>query len=199
MGAVMNSPERSCGDSTARLAAAIVLTVLSASAAHAEPIMHRSAVPAGEAVPTGGSFSILFPIAFSDPEIRAEDPPAPTLATHLLMGVSAMEMPGPEITKPIDGLMEAAKTRPGTTVSEISRAQTGDMETLSFALTEPKGRQFFSADSSQRHGIRAGHPVSRGASQQGDPAEGRLFRIIQDYASVTADHEHHVPQTIYEY
>jgi hypothetical protein len=133
-----------------RLAAAIVLTVLSASAAHAEPIMHRSAVPAGEAVPTGGSFSILFPIAFSDLEIRAEDPPAPTLVTHLLMGlnaeglrVSAMEMSGPEITKPIDGLMEAAKTRPGTTVSEISRAQTGDMETLSFALTEPRGGSFF--------------------------------------------------------
>ena len=133
-----------------RLAAAIVLTVLSASAAHAEPIMHRSAVPAGEAVPTGGSFSILFPIAFSDLEIRAEDPPAPTLVTHLLMGlnaeglrVSAMEMSGPEITKPIDGLMETAKTRPGTTVSEISRAQTGDMEILSFALTEPRGGSFF--------------------------------------------------------
>jgi hypothetical protein len=133
-----------------RLAAAIVLTVLSASAAHAEPIMHRSAVPAGEAVPTGGSFSILFPIAFSDLEIRAEDPPAPTLVTHLLMGlnaeglrVSAMEMSGPELTKPIDGLMETAKTRPGTTVSEISRAQTGDMETLSFALTEPRGGSFF--------------------------------------------------------
>jgi len=133
-----------------RLAAAIVLTVLSASAAHAEPIMHRSAVPAGEAVATGGSFSILFPIAFSDLEIRAEDPPAPTLVTHLLMGlnaeglrVSAMEMSGPEITKPIDGLMETAKTRPGTTVSEISRAQTGDMEILSFALTEPRGGSFF--------------------------------------------------------
>jgi hypothetical protein len=54
-----------------------------------------------------------------------------------------MEMSGPEITKPIDGLMETAKTRPGTTVSEIGRAQTGDMETLSFALTEPKGGSFF--------------------------------------------------------
>jgi hypothetical protein len=133
-----------------RLAAAIVLTVLSAIAAQAEPILHRSAVAAGEAVPTGGSFSILFPIAFSDVEIRAEDPPAPTLVTHLLTGldseglrVSAMEMSGPEITKPIDGLMETAKTRPGTTVSEISRAKTGDIETLSFALTEPKGGSFF--------------------------------------------------------
>jgi hypothetical protein len=133
-----------------RLAAAIVLTVLSAIAAQADPILHRSAVAAGEAVPTGGSFSILFPIAFIDVEIRAEDPPAPKLVTHLLTGlnseglrVSAMEMSGPEITKPIDGLMETAKTRPGTTVSEISRAKTGEMETLSFALTDPKGGSFF--------------------------------------------------------
>jgi hypothetical protein len=133
-----------------RLAAAIILTVLSATVARAEPIVHRSAVAAGEAVPTGGSFSILFPIAFNDMEIRAEDPTAPTLVTHLLTGVnveglrvSAMETSGPEMTKPIDGLMESAKTRPGTTVSDISRAQTGDMETLSFALTEPKGGSFF--------------------------------------------------------
>jgi hypothetical protein len=41
------------------------------------------------------------------------------------------------------GLMETAKTRPGTIVSEIGRARTGDMETLSFALTEPKGGGFF--------------------------------------------------------
>jgi hypothetical protein len=133
-----------------RFAAAIVWILLSAVAAQAEPILHRSAVAAGEAVPTGGSFSITFPIAFSDVEIRAEDPPSPTLVTHLLMGlnpdglrVSAMEMSGPKISKPIDGLMETAKTRPGTTVSEIVRSQTGDIETLSFMLTEPKGGSFF--------------------------------------------------------
>jgi hypothetical protein len=38
--------------------------------------------------------------------------------------------------------MESAKTRPGTTVSDVSRAQTGDMETLSFGLSEPKGGSF---------------------------------------------------------
>jgi hypothetical protein len=134
----------------ARLAAAIVWTLLSAIAAQAEPILHRSAVAPGEAVPTGGSFSIIFPIAFSDVEIRAEDPPSPALVTHLLTGfnsdglrVSAMEMSGPKISKPIDGLMETAKTRPGTTVSDIVRSQKGDIETLSFALTEPKGGSFF--------------------------------------------------------
>ena len=57
--------------------------------------------------------------------------------------VSAMEMSGPKISKPIDGLMETAKTRPGTTVSEIVHSQTSEIETLSFALTEPKGGSFF--------------------------------------------------------
>jgi len=128
----------------------MVLTVFAALAAHAEPILHRSAVVAGEAVPTGGSFSVVFPIAFNDVEIRAEDLPAPTLVTHLLMGlnseglrVSAMEISGPKYATPIDGLMEVAKARPGTTVSDISRAQTGDMEILSFSLTEPKGGSYF--------------------------------------------------------
>lgn len=131
-----------------RLVAAV--TVVSALAAHAEPIVHRSAAPAGEAIATDGSFSIVFPIAYGDIEVRTEDPPAPTLVTHLLTGldpeglrVSAMEMTGPEHPGPIDGLMEAAKTRPGTTVSEVSRAEQGDMASLSFALTEPKGGSFF--------------------------------------------------------
>ena len=133
-----------------RLVTAIAVTVFSAMAAHAEPVVHRSAVPAGEAVATGGSFSIIFPTPFSDIEIRTENPPAPTVVTHLLTGldpeglrVSAMEMTGPEHPGPIDGLMEAAKTRPGTTVSAVSRAQVGDSETLSFALTEPRGGSHF--------------------------------------------------------
>jgi hypothetical protein len=133
-----------------RLVAAIVLTAVSAMAAQAQPIMHRSAVAAGEAVPTGGSFSIRFPIAFNDVELRAEDPPAPTLVTHLLTGlsseglrVSATEMSGPKIVTPIDGLMESAKARPGTTVSDISLERTNDIATLSFALIEPKGGSYF--------------------------------------------------------
>ena len=133
-----------------RLVAAIAVTVLSAVAAHAEPIVHRSAVSAGEAVATGGSFSINFPTAYRDIEIRTEDPPAPTLVTHLLTGVdaeglriSAMEMTGPEHPGPIDGLMEAAKTRPGTTVSDVNRTEQGDVARLSFMLTEPKGGSYF--------------------------------------------------------
>jgi hypothetical protein len=133
-----------------RFVAAMVLIVVSALTARADPIIHRSAVAAGEAAPTGGSFSVVFPIAFSDVEMRAEDPPAPTLVTRLLTGhgpdglrVSAMEMSGPKVAAPIDGLMESAKARPGAAVSDISRTQTGDVATLSFALTEPQGGSYF--------------------------------------------------------
>lgn len=134
-----------------RLAAALAVTVVAAMTAHAEPIVHRSAVPAGEAVATGGTFSIIFPIAFKDIEVRTEDPPAPTLVTHLLTGVdpeglrvSAMELTGIDHPPPIDDVMEgAAKARPGTTVSDVSRAENDGMTTLSFALTEPKGGSYF--------------------------------------------------------
>ena len=54
-----------------------------------------------------------------------------------------MEVSGPNHAKPIDSLIEVAKARPGTTVSDIIRARAGDVETLSFSLTEPKGRSYF--------------------------------------------------------
>jgi hypothetical protein len=134
-----------------RFAAAMVLIVLSTMIAQAqEPVIHRSSVAAGEAAPTGGSFSVVFPVAFTDAEIRTEDPPAPTLVTHLLTGhgsdglrVSAMEMSGPKVIPPIDDVMDSAKARSGAIVSEINHTQTDDMATLSFALTEPKGGSYF--------------------------------------------------------
>jgi hypothetical protein len=133
-----------------RLVAAIIVTVVSATAAQADPIVHRTAVAAGEAIATGGSFSIMFPIAYNDIELRAEDPPAPTLVVHLLTGldseglrVSATEQTGPAGAGLIDGLMQSAEKRPGATVSEISRAQDGEVKSLSFALTEPKGGSYF--------------------------------------------------------
>ena len=134
-----------------RAVAAIAILVVSAGAAHAETIMHRSAAPAGEAVATGGTFAIVFPIAYRDIEVRTEDPPAPTEVTHLLTGhdpeglrVSAMELTGIEHPGPIDAVMDgAAKARPGTTVSDVSRADNGEVTSLSFALTDPKGGSYF--------------------------------------------------------
>jgi hypothetical protein len=133
-----------------RCVAAIVLIVLSVTAAQAEPIIYRSSVAAGEAAPTGGSFSVIFPVAFTDAEIRTEDPPEPTFVTHLLTGhdsdglrVSAVEMSGPKVIPPIDDVMNSAKARSGAIVSDINHTLTDDMATLSFALTEPKGGSYF--------------------------------------------------------
>jgi hypothetical protein len=54
-----------------------------------------------------------------------------------------METSGPEMTKPIDGLMESAKTRPGTTVSDVGRAQTGDNGDAVIRAERTQGRQFY--------------------------------------------------------
>jgi hypothetical protein len=111
-----------------RFVAAILFALVFAAPAHAQAITHRSNVPAGDAVATNGSFSVRFPIAFSDIEFRVEDPDAPTLVVHLLTGVndeglrfSVMEMPVIGPPKPLDSLMEAAKKRPGAAVSDVRR------------------------------------------------------------------------------
>jgi hypothetical protein len=130
-------------------AAAAVFLVVTASA-RAEPIMHRTAVAAGEATPTNGSFSIRFPVAFNDIELRAEDPSAPTLVVRMLSGTngeglrfSATETPLPEQPLPIDGFMEAARKRPGASVSDINHEQKDGIEIQSFSLTDAKGGTHF--------------------------------------------------------
>ena len=112
--------------------------------------MHRTNVAAGDAVPTGGTFSIRFPIAFNDVEIRVEDPTAPTLVVHLLTGVneeglrfSATETPTQGPPKPLDGFLETARSRPGATVSDVNHDQKDGVETLAFSLTEPKAGSYF--------------------------------------------------------
>jgi hypothetical protein len=130
--------------------AAIVLAAAFTGSAQAQPIMHRTAVAAGEATPTNGSFSIRFPIAFNDIELRAEDPTAPTLVIHLLSGVngeglrfSATETPLPAQPLPMDNFMEAAGKRPGAVISDVAREQNGETNILTFSLTEPKGGNYF--------------------------------------------------------
>ena len=130
--------------------AAIVVALTSAGSAQAQPIMHRTAVAAGEAAPTNGSFSIRFPIAFNDIELRAEDPTAPTIVVRILSGVdssglrfSATETPLRENPSDIEEFMEAAGNRPGALVSDVAREQADAVTVLSFALTDPKGGNYF--------------------------------------------------------
>jgi hypothetical protein len=132
------------------LLAVLLLAAALAAPAQAQPIMHRTAVGAGEAVPTNGSFSIRFPIAFNDMELRAEDPTAPTLVIHLLSGVdgeglrmSATETPLLDTALPIDNFMEAAGRRPGNSVSDVAREQSDATTMLSFSLSGPKGGNYF--------------------------------------------------------
>lgn len=131
-------------------AAAVALVLLVTAPAQAEPIMHRTAVAAGEATPTNGSFSIRFPVAFNDIELRAEDPSAPILVVRMLSGIngeglrfSATETPLPEQPLPIDGFMEAARKRPGASVSDIDHEQKDGIEIQSFSLTDGKGGTYF--------------------------------------------------------
>ena len=130
--------------------AAILLALAVTASAQAQPIMHRTAVAAGDATPTDGSFSIRFPVAFNDIELRAEDPTAPTLVVRMLSGIngeglrfSATETPLPEQPLPIDGFMEAARKRPGASVSDIDHAQKDGVEIQSFSLTDAKGGSYF--------------------------------------------------------
>jgi hypothetical protein len=133
-----------------RLAAAILAVFVISAPAHAQRITHRTTVPAGEASPTNGSFSIRFPVAFNDVELRVEDPQNPSLVVHLLSGLndeglrfSATETPVQGPPKPLDTLLEAAKKKRGGTVSDVNREQNGDTETLSFSLTETWEGSFF--------------------------------------------------------
>ena len=130
--------------------AAIILAIACTASAQAQPIMHRTDVVAGEAVPTNGSFSIHFPIAFNDIELRAEDPAAPTLVIRMLSGTnaaglrfSATETPLQGQPPPIDKFMETARNRPGASVSDVTREQRDESSILSFFLTDPKGGTYF--------------------------------------------------------
>jgi hypothetical protein len=129
---------------------AIILAIAYTASAQAQSIMHRTAVAAGEAVPTNGSFSIHFPIAFNDIELRAEDPAAPTLVVRMLSGenaaglrFSATETPLQAQPPPIDRFMETARNKPGASVSDVTREQRDESSILSFSLTDPKGGTYF--------------------------------------------------------
>jgi hypothetical protein len=114
-------------------------------------VVHRSNVPAGDASPTGGSFSVHFPIAFSDVEMKAEDSGYPTAIVYMLTGLAnggtrftATETPfGGFTPKPMEEFMEGTKKRPGAVVSDVQRDSSGGMDRLSFTLTGPEGGYYF--------------------------------------------------------
>ena len=84
---------------TAFVFALILFGVFSASAS--AQTVNRTNVPAGEAEPTGGTFSVRFPTAFSDIEARAK-----ALASQCLAAASKEGIPASEIGEAIDDLAD---------------------------------------------------------------------------------------------
>jgi hypothetical protein len=77
-------------------------------------------------------------------------PSAPTAVVRMLSGIngeglrfSATETPLPELPLPIDGFMEAARKRPGASISDINLEQKDGIEIQSFSLTDTKGGSYF--------------------------------------------------------
>ncbi len=114
-------------------------------------VVHRANVPPGDATPTDGSFSIHFPIAFNDVEMKAEESGYPTTVVYMLTGLgdTGTRFTATETSfagfepKPMEAFMEGAKQRRGAVVSDVHRDSSGGMEMLSFALTGPEGGYYF--------------------------------------------------------
>jgi hypothetical protein len=133
-----------------RCVLALIFVVVLGSFAQAQ-VVHRTNIPAGDVTPTGGSFSIHFPIASSDVEMKAEDSGYPTAIVYMLTGMdaggtrfTATETPfGGFTPKPMEAFMDSTKQRPGAVVSDVHRDSEGGTERLSFALTGPEGGYYF--------------------------------------------------------
>jgi hypothetical protein len=131
---------------------AFILILVATVFAQAQ-VVHRKNVPAGDATPDGGSFSIRFPTAYNDVEVSAQDPStsAPATALFMLTGAdsdhirfSATEasIKGLEV-KPMEDFMSGVKQQSGATVTDIHRESNGGQEILSFALNVPTGGYYF--------------------------------------------------------
>jgi hypothetical protein len=135
-----------------RRALTILLVVVTSSVAQAQ-VVHRRNVPAGDAMPDGGSFSIHFPVAFNDVEVNAQDPNAGAPATTLFMLTGAdsdhVRLSATEASleglapKPMEDFMSGVRRQSGATVTDIHRDSSGSQEILSFALNVADGGYYF--------------------------------------------------------
>jgi hypothetical protein len=133
-----------------RLAASFLLIAgLAVAPAQAEQIVHRTAVPAGEAISTGGSFSVRMPVAFADIEVVVDDGGKGREVAHLITGRSpdGLKFVATEISvsgepKPLTAIVDSMKARPGAVVSDVVQTKTADMETISLASADPKAGVF---------------------------------------------------------
>jgi hypothetical protein len=132
-----------------RLGAIIASAFALAFSAQAQTTLRGNDFPPGEATPVNGSFSIRFPTAYRAIAHTGEVPEA-ALAVQVLTGVtpdglrfSASERPVQQPVPPIESYLETMKRRPDAVASEVRHEQKGDLEILSFSLSEPKQEHFF--------------------------------------------------------
>ena len=131
-----------------RLVAAIAFALCIGAPAHGQTI-NRVNVPAGDATPTGASFTIRMPVEYTDVELRADDPPNPAAVVRSVTGVtddrirfSASEMPSLEgiQPKPIEDFMNALKAKSAVAeLLDVHREQSAATETLAFTLIDIAG------------------------------------------------------------
>ncbi len=131
-----------------RISAAIAFALVLGAAARAQTV-NLVNVPAGEATPTGAAFSVRMPVAYSDVELRADDPPDAAMIVRMVTGVtgnrirfSASEipyLPGQE-PKSLDEFMRALAGKPVVAeLLDVQHGQSGGLETLAFTLIDIAG------------------------------------------------------------
>jgi hypothetical protein len=134
-----------------RIVAAIALIVFLGAPAQAQTI-YRKDVPPGDATPTGASFSVRFPVPYSDVEMKAEDPPNPAAIVRMVTGLgpdqirfSATEMPfmTGATPNPMEDFVAGTKSRRDAEVTDMRRGQDDNLQTLSFTLTDFSGGSYF--------------------------------------------------------
>jgi hypothetical protein len=166
-----------------RLFAAFALALVLAAPASAQTV-YRKDLPAGVGTPTNGTFSIRFPVTFSDVELEAADPPAPPAIVRMLTGLdgdgvrfSATETPmlGLE-PRPMEDFMAAMKQRPGATVSGVHRESKDGTEILAFALADASGGYFF-------HIVRANKTQYMQVIQFPETARAQAVAVRDDFFS----------------
>jgi hypothetical protein len=133
-----------------RFIAGFVLVLFLGSTAHAQTI-YRKDVPPGVATPTGGNFSIHFPIPYTDVKLEADDPPSPPAIVYMVTGINAemitltaTETPGMgQPPKSLSDLVDIVKQRPGGTASDIQDEDKDGRETLTFSARDNKRSYYF--------------------------------------------------------
>jgi hypothetical protein len=133
-----------------RFTTALVFTLVSGAAAHAQTV-YRKGAPPGDATPTGGSFLVHFPIPYTDVKLEADDPGHSPAIVYMVTGINAemimltaTETPGMgQPASSLSNLVDIIKQRPGGAVADIKDEHKDGKETLTFSARDSKRSYYF--------------------------------------------------------